>query len=83
MRDAEKAGRNIYISLVIGVPLVICAVELEEARLENRRLLSVIDRLKETELSLRSQVEKVCISREVGLGWAGLHATEVGGAATG
>jgi len=40
--------------------MVVCA-ELEEARLENRKLLSVIDRLKETELSLRSQVEKVCI----------------------
>ncbi|XP_065913641.1 translin-associated factor X-interacting protein 1-like isoform X2 [Dysidea avara] len=33
--------------------------ELEEARLENRRLLSVIDRLRETELSLRSQVDKL------------------------
>lgn len=42
------------------LPMVVCA-ELEEARLENRKLLSVIDRLKETELSLRSQVEKVCI----------------------
>ena len=33
--------------------------DLEESRQENRKLLSTIDRLKETELSLRSQVDKV------------------------
>ena len=51
---------------------VVCTAELEEARLENRRLLSVIDRLRETELSLRSQVDKVC--------GASVHVTGVGGA---
>jgi len=46
----------------------LCYLELEEARLENRKLLSFIDRLKETELSLRSQVEKVCAAEMGGAG---------------
>lgn len=57
MRDSEKAGR-LHLNW-----FYLCNfknfTDLEEAKQENRKLMSTIDRLKETELSLRSQVDKV------------------------
>ena len=61
MRDSEKAGVDYQCSLKPCMMINNASlIDLQEARLEIRRLMSTIDRLKETELSLRSQVDKVC-----------------------